>query len=82
LGVGVISTSDQHRRPQNLDIVAKSDANEELERLRKALSEHKQHMMAMTLRAENLQTAILLALKRQSQTVVENPEKQDSTPPR
>jgi hypothetical protein len=35
--------------------VAKSDANEELERLRKALSEHKQHMVAMMLQAETLE---------------------------
>ena len=80
MGAGVTFTF-RHRRPQNLNIVAKSDANEELERLRKALSEHKQHMLAIMLRAQNLETAILLALQRQSQTVFENPEKQDSTQP-
>ena len=81
-GVGVISTFDRHRRPQNLDIVAKSDAKAELERLREALSEHKQHMLAIMLRTANLETAILSALKRQSQTAGENPDKQDCTPPR
>ena len=80
LGAGVTFTF-RHWRPQNLDIMTKSDVNEELERLRKALSAHKHCILAMMLRAENLEAAILSALNPQLQAVFENPEKHDAMLP-
>jgi hypothetical protein len=57
--------------------MARIDVKEELERLRKALSAHSRCVIALMLRTEKLENAILSALNQKLQTGFENPGKYD-----